>query len=193
MPFRSVSETNGSGPAVERRLGTFSWSEQLMGIMEAPNVRVRPVTVTDKGAWLRLRSELWPNHSIEDLTTEVDSFLKGRELWKFGSIVIPFLVVVAEPAGEDVVGFLEASLHPFADKRRTATVGYLEGDYVAPEWRRRGIGGALGRAAEAWARSRGCREMASDAHAENRLAEQSHTALGYEEVERLIHFRRELD
>ena len=160
--------------------------------MEASNVRVRPVTVRDKGAWLRLRSELWPNHAIEDLTREVDAFLNGRDFWQFGSISIPFLVVVAEAMGQGVVGFLEASLRPFADTCRTAPVGYLEGWYVLPEWRRRGIGSALVRAAEAWARSRGCREMASDAPVGNRLSEQSHRALGYDEVERRIHFRREL-
>ena len=161
--------------------------------MDAHEVRVRTVADPDRETWLRLRSELWPSHSKDDLAREVDSYLSRRDLWRFGSISIPFCVLVAEAPGPEVVGFVEASLRPFADKCRTAPVGYLEGWYVVPAWRRRGVGGALVRAAEGWARSRGCREMASDAHVENRVSAQSHHGLGYEEVERLIHFRRELD
>ncbi len=156
------------------------------------DVRVRPVESSDREAWLRLRAKLWPDRSPEDLARESDSFLRGGDLWRFGALSIPFLVLVAERSGDELVGFLEASVRPFADKCRTAPVGYLEGWYVVPEWRRRGIGSTLVRAAEAWVRSRGCREIASDARVENSLSERCHRALGYEEVERLIHFRREL-
>lgn len=47
-------------------------------------------------------------------------------------------------------------------------------------------------AAEAWARSRGYAEMASDCLLENEVSFEAHTALGYMEAERLIHFRKSL-
>jgi aminoglycoside 6'-N-acetyltransferase I len=155
-------------------------------------VLVRPVDRGDREEWLRLRAELWPDHLPEALVCEVDSYLAGAGLWTFGTDSIPFLVLVAVRPDTGIVGFLEVSLRPWADKCRTAPVGYLEGWYVRPGWRRQGIGGTLVRAAEAWARSRGCREMASDAHVDNLLSERSHRALGYEEAQRLIHFRRDL-
>jgi aminoglycoside 6'-N-acetyltransferase I len=47
-------------------------------------------------------------------------------------------------------------------------------------------------AAEEWARSKGCVEMASDAESDNELSHTAHGRLGYEEVERLVHFRKAL-
>jgi len=45
------------------------------------------------------------------------------------------------------VGFVEVSLRPYAEGCDTRPVGYLEGGYVAPEWRGQGIGRALVEAA----------------------------------------------
>lgn len=45
------------------------------------------------------------------------------------------------------MGFVEASLRPYAEGCDTRPVGYLEGGYVAPEWRGQGIGRALVEAA----------------------------------------------
>jgi aminoglycoside 6'-N-acetyltransferase I len=56
--------------------------------------------------------------------------------------------------------------------------------------RRQGIGGLLTAAAEAWAVEQGFKEMASDCEIGNHVSRQAHFALGYEEVERLIHFRK---
>jgi aminoglycoside 6'-N-acetyltransferase I len=63
---------------------------------------------------------------------------------------------------------------------------------VRPECRRQGIDRALVGAAEEWAISRGCSEMASDCLLENSESEFFHRELGYSVVERLIHFRRAL-
>jgi len=71
-------------------------------------------------------------------------------------------------------------------------VGYLEGWYVSPEHRRAGIGRKLVQAAEDWARSKGCTEMASDAELHNTQSQQAHRRLGYEEVERIVCFRKSL-
>jgi hypothetical protein len=45
-------------------------------------------------------------------------------------------------------------------------------------------------AAERWVAAQGCREMASDAHLWNIVRHEAHKALGFEESERLIHFRK---
>jgi aminoglycoside 6'-N-acetyltransferase I len=56
-----------------------------------------------------------------------------------------------------------------------------------------GIGTALVHAAEAWARAAGHPEIASDTELENANGIAAHRALGYEEVERTVYFRRSLD
>lgn len=71
-------------------------------------------------------------------------------------------------------------------------MAYLEGWYVEPDVRRRGIGRALVRAAEDWGRTQGCTEFASDTEIENAASAAAHTALGFEEVDRVRCFRKRL-
>ncbi|WP_038043099.1 aminoglycoside 6'-N-acetyltransferase [Thermus tengchongensis] len=141
--------------------------------------RVRPLRPEDLPAYLALRLALWPEGG-DDLK-EVESLLQDPDQAAFG----------AEVEGQ-LVGFVEASLRPYAEGCDTRPVGYLEGWYVAPEWRGQGIGRALAEAAEAWARARGCREMASDAELSNLVGQEVHRRLGYQEVERIVCFRKDL-
>jgi len=71
-------------------------------------------------------------------------------------------------------------------------VGYVEGWYVAESHRNRGIGRKLVAAAEDWARSQGCVEIASDTWIENEVSQRAHKALGYEVVDRCVHYRKTL-
>ena len=50
----------------------------------------------------------------------------------------------------------------------------------------------LMRAVEDWCRARGFVELGSDANADNRLSRDVHAALGFDEVETLVVFRRGL-
>jgi aminoglycoside 6'-N-acetyltransferase I len=71
-------------------------------------------------------------------------------------------------------------------------VGFIEGWFVEPEHRGNGMGRALMQAAGAWARSHGCREMASDTWIDNDPSQRAHEALGFEVVDRCVHFRKAL-
>jgi aminoglycoside 6'-N-acetyltransferase I len=99
-------------------------------------------------------------------------------------------VFVAERPGGGPCGFLEAALRSRADGCDSTPVGYIEGWYVDEDLRRHGVGRALVEAAEAWARARGCRQMASDAELWNEVSHQAHGALGYEETARLVLFKK---
>ena len=68
----------------------------------------------------------------------------------------------------------------------------IEGGTLRRDACRGGVGGALVRAAERWALENGYTEMASDAVLENTDSERAHKALGFEEVERAIWFRKAL-
>src|SRR5262249_3365824 len=101
-------------------------------------------------------------------------------------------VLVAERAEGGLCGFAEAGTRPYADGCQTSPVAYLEGWYVDPDMRRQGIGSALVRAAEDWARGRGYRELASDALLDNLTSQQAHLALEFAEVERAVKYRKAL-
>jgi aminoglycoside 6'-N-acetyltransferase I len=87
---------------------------------------------------------------------------------------------------------VEVGLRNYAEGCESSPVGYVEGWYVDQSVRRQGVGRALIRAAEDWARSRGCTEIASDTEVENAGSQEAHERLGYERVETIVVYRRAL-
>jgi aminoglycoside 6'-N-acetyltransferase I len=71
-------------------------------------------------------------------------------------------------------------------------VGFIEGWFVYEPLRHQGIGRALMRTAEQWAREQGCIEMASDTWIDHSLSQNAHKSLGFEIVDRCVHFRKRL-
>jgi aminoglycoside 6'-N-acetyltransferase I len=147
-------------------------------------MRVRPVEPGDLRAWCRMRACLWPAEPEGDLLREAKAYLGGA-----GALQAVFL---CEAASGQALGMIELSLRSCAEGCSSVPVPYVEGWYVVPEARRQGVGGALIAAAEEWARDRGYTEIASDAVLDNRESERAHLALGFQEVERAIHFRKDL-
>lgn len=106
---------------------------------------------------------------------------------------MPLTIFVAEGSDGILVGFLQVDLRSHADGcNPSQPVGYIEGWYVAEDHRRRGVGRELLAKAEDWARSYRCVEMASDAIIDNELSQRAHEALGYEVVNRCVHYRKRL-
>ncbi len=136
----------------------------------------------DHDEWLRMRRRLWPHQSDAEHLHDMVAWLAQPE-----SVVF----VAPHPEGR-LVGFAEVGTRSVADSCETSPVAYLEGWYVDPDARRQGIGAALVRAAEAWARGRGLREFASDAELENIESQRAHEALGFTEVERSVLYRKVL-
>lgn len=147
-------------------------------------MEVRPYRPEDHAEWLRMRASLWPGASIASFLEEMAEAVADPERWP--------VFVAARPDGT-LGGFVEASLQPYAPGCDTRPVGYIEGWYVDADLRRTGVGRLLVEAAEAWATSRGCREMASDCEIGNTVSFRAHTALGYREVERVIRFCKRLE
>src|SRR5262249_44408301 len=75
------------------------------------------------------------------------AFLRGRA-------AEPEAVLIARGPEGEPVGFAELSVRPFAEGCRTSPVAYLEGWYVAPGARRKGVGRRLARAPRACAARR---------------------------------------
>jgi len=146
-------------------------------------MQVRRVEHANWDEWLRMRSALWPKTSSDEHRVEMEEY-------SMPDVKVATFVAMRDDG--TLGGFLEASLRQYADGCHTSPVGYIEGWYVDADLRRTGIGGQLVRAAEQWAVKQGCQEMASDCLIDNAVSFKSHLALGYEEAERLIHFRKNL-
>jgi aminoglycoside 6'-N-acetyltransferase I len=91
------------------------------------------------------------------------------------------------------VGFAEATLrNDYVNGCTTSPVAFLEGIYVHPGWRKRGIARLLCRAVECWAVDLDCSELASDTELENTDSQRMHTALHFEETERIVFYRKQI-
>ena len=101
-------------------------------------------------------------------------------------------VLLAEEPDGRAVGFVELSIRTYAEGCETDRVAFLEGWYVVPDARRRGVGRVLIAEAERWARDQGCSEFASDALLDNEVSANAHTALGFQETAQLRCFRKSL-
>lgn len=143
-------------------------------------MKIRSLEPSDYDEWSRMRLTLWPDQEPADLRREMEEILADPRQPVF---------VAERPEGR-LGGFLEASIHIDTYGCDTKPVGYIEGWYVDADLRRTGVGGELMAAAETWAAAQGYQEMASDCEIDNLVSLQAHQALGYEEVERLIHFRK---
>lgn len=128
-----------------------------------------------------MRTLLFHTADPRNLEAELDSVMKDP--------MTP--VFVAEREG-GLCGLLEAGTRPYADGCDTSPVGYIEGWFVDEDARGTGVGRALVAAAEAWAREQGLHEMASDTALSNEAGLKAHLALGYREIERVIHLAKEL-
>jgi aminoglycoside 6'-N-acetyltransferase I len=131
-----------------------------------------------------MRQALWPDAAERDLIREAQAYFDGASS--------PQAVFLGEAASGKAVGMLELSLRSVAEGCRSTPVPYVEGWYVVPQARRRHVGRDLMAAAETWAREQGYTEIASDAVIGNFMSERAHLALGFEEIEPAIHFRKEL-
>jgi len=71
-------------------------------------------------------------------------------------------------------------------------VAFLEGVYVEEAFRKQGVAAALIAEVTRWAISRGVSELASDADISNVDSHRMHAALGFEETQRVVYFRKSL-
>ncbi|WP_353065950.1 GNAT family N-acetyltransferase [Tunturibacter psychrotolerans] len=131
---------------------------------------------------------LWPETSIEEHREEI-----GRVLTSGMYGTLPAMILISYWEERTLNGLLQVGLRSHADVCDPAQpVAFVEGWFVYEQFRGQGIGKALMRAAESWARNHGCEEMASDTWIDHESSKNAHEAFGFEIVDRCINFRKEL-
>jgi aminoglycoside 6'-N-acetyltransferase I len=142
-------------------------------------VRIAAPQGSSDSEWLALRLALWPGDSeAEHLSGMTDALARGH------------YVRLAVAASGAAVGFVEASKRAdYVNGTSSSPVAFLEGLYVEPKSRRKGVARALVESVVKWASIEGCRELASDSLLGNTIAHAAHRALGFDETERVVYFR----
>lgn len=131
----------------------------------------------------KLGVALWPEHEDEEMYAD---FQADMALTKN-----KFLLAQID---DDFIGFIHISIRSdYVEGSATSPVGYIEGIYVTPEYRKSGVARKLVTAGEKWAKTRGCIEMASDMVAGNTTSYEFHTKIGFQEAGRIVCFIKNLD
>lgn len=95
--------------------------------------------------------------------------------------------------GDKAIGFSHVFIrHESVIGTETSPVGYLEGVFVCPDYRRQGIAEALVKMCEKWSKEHGCVEFASDCDLENTDSVGFHLRTGFKETHRIIFFSKEI-
>ena len=143
---------------------------------------IRKAEIKDLAILAELACQLWPDHTVEEMRTEYA-----------GTITKPDATFFLAFAQETAVGFAQCQLRcDYVEGTDSSPVGYLEGIYVIPSCRHRGIAGVLLAACERWAVKMGCTEFASDCELDNLESLAFHKSAGFTEANRIICFTKKL-
>ena len=129
-----------------------------------------------------LAINMWPDHSLSELTEEFEELSEGEDSACF----------LKYEDGRPV-GFAQCRLRrDYVEGTETSPVGYLEGIFILEEYRLRGFAKELLSRCESWAKEKNCTEFASDCELENAESLRFHLAMGFEEANRIICFRKDI-
>jgi aminoglycoside 6'-N-acetyltransferase I len=144
-------------------------------------IEIRSAQISDFEYWALMRTKLWPSSSYESHLKELKEII-GKDnfhAWLAFKGVTP-------------IGFAEASLRPYVNGCDSSPVAFLEGIWVEEAFRRAGLGRKFVSELEFWAKSKGINEIGSDAELTNKLSHSCHSKWGFQELERVIYFRKKI-
>ena len=132
-----------------------------------------PVQNEHEAEWNDLCIALWPQYNIDDiLRLKQDGWFRNEFLYFFD---------------KKAVAFISLSLRQdYVEGTRTSPVAYIEGLYVNPDYRNRGIARKLVSYAKKWAYEKNCQELASDTELVNQSSQKFHEMVGFTKANTIV-------
>lgn len=130
----------------------------------------------------KMAMKIWEDNNLYDLVKEFEEFADDPNMASFIKYV-----------DDKPVGFANVSIrYDYVEGCETSPVGYLEGIFVEDEYRKNNYARDLVKACETWVKDKRIKEFASDCTLTNKDSLAFHLAIGFEEVNRIICFKKEL-
>lgn len=143
---------------------------------------VKTADIGDAGVLSALAIRMWEDSDPDELTEEFRESIQNEDSACF------LKYIEGKP-----VAFAQCKLrHDYVEGTDSSPVGYLEGIFVTEGHRRKGCAAELLAECERWAKEKGCSEFASDCELDNIDSQRFHTAMGFQETNRIICFKKEL-
>ena len=129
-----------------------------------------------------LAIQMWEDNTISELASEFAEMIGSGDAACF-----------IQYAEDKPIGFAQCQLrHDYVEGTETSPVGYLDGIFVQDEFRHKGYAKGLLQECEKWAKGKNCSEFASDCELDNVNSLKFHLAMGFEEANRVICFRKDI-
>lgn len=145
-------------------------------------MEIQQLSVGNLNSLVELVLELWPDCTLEEEFESYKSILAANNqacyLVKDGDAFIAFIHI--------------GMRNDYVEGATESPVAYIEAMYVKPPSQKSGVGRMLVKEAETWSRQKGCRQIASDTEIDNPAAISFHSKLGFEEVNRVVCFIKNL-
>jgi aminoglycoside 6'-N-acetyltransferase I len=139
---------------------------------------IKKADLTNIDSLVTLASKLWENSTTNELKKLFISVVNSKS-------EIIFIVEI----NEKIIGFSYYSLrNDYVEGTDSTPVGYLEGIYISPEYRKQGYGKELIDKGVSWSKEKGCRQVASDCELVNTNSIEFHKRSGFSEVNRIVCF-----
>ncbi|MCX6216631.1 aminoglycoside 6'-N-acetyltransferase [Spirosoma sp.] len=143
---------------------------------------IEPLSTHTINDVVELVLELWPDcihdEELENYSLLLNSSNDACYLAKVGASYIAFILISIR--------------HDYVEGSAESPVGYIEGIYVRPAYRKQGIANKLIRVAEDWAKQKGLTQLGSDTEITNSSSIDFHRNAGFKEVERIVCFIKDL-
>lgn len=143
---------------------------------------IKRAKVEDAEILAALAIQMWTEHDSEDMAEEFRELVMNEEA-----------VCFIKYEDEKPIGFAQCQLrYDYVEGIESSPVGYLEGILIVDRYRKKGYAAELLAECEKWAKEKGCTEFASDCELANEESLKFHMALGFEEANRIICFRKDI-
>ncbi len=143
---------------------------------------VKRAGIEDVEVLADLAIQMWTDHILGEMTEDFRRLVRNEDA-----------VCLIKYADGKPVAFAQCQLrHDYVEGTESSLVGYLEGIFVSEGYRKKGYAAELLSECEKWAKEKGCTEFASDCELDNIDSLRFHLALGFEEANRIICFRKDL-
>ncbi|MFG6495108.1 GNAT family N-acetyltransferase [Fictibacillus sp. UD] len=131
----------------------------------------------------KMGMDLWPDNNSDELKEEFAQLLSSHK--------DKVLLCLND---DEPIAFIHVSLRiDYVEGSRSSPTGFVEGIYVKPEYRRKGISNKLIAEGERWLKTKGCKQIGSDIELTNDTSYHFHTSVGFIETNRLIAFIKDIN
>lgn len=143
---------------------------------------ITKATPKDALTLAELAIQMWNNHTLSELETEFSDIISNKN-------AVCFIKYVEDKP----IGFAQCQIrYDYVKGTETSPVGYLEGIFIQEKFRHKGFAREVLQKCEKWVHCKKCSEFASDCELNNIDSLKFHLAMGFDEVNRIICFKKRI-